>query len=515
MTSYDERITTYFGDPVLRAGFMPVPHLLMRHYRALDLLSEHAMFAMQLMEITWDLAQPPVTMRKIAERMGISVRTAQRYSEYLAARGLIVIYEQFEDGAQVENGYDLAPLFHALAAFAPEPGRAARRASDAGAVAPRWPNTPPLLNLKLLPAHDAPAMPVQPRPNDAQRHPAPAVRRYQPRNTSSSAPRDSNDILPGDTAVIPPGDISVTRRDDTQITPPHDPPVAPAPTPASGLKGMQEFPKKQQEQVGVAAAEPADDDPASAVYLPPTAAYSGRSLRLEHELLAADITRSARLLDRIGLHAPVARACAPTLAPAEVLALAVYARAASLGTGWIAAQIYDFERRAPRAAGLARRWDEAGIRLAALDDDSALRVLELVDRYAPGAPDALIGDACYSGGDEQVQAATTAAWALMHDVRGGEPATRTLSKARADAAAGEDTTLWRAVLERLRGEIPAPDYETWLQPARLLLLENDVAIVGTDNIFAREHILQAHGELLARAFDAERGRATRVDVVID
>ena len=515
MTSYDERITTYFGDPVLRAGFMPVPHLLMRHYRALDLLSEHAMFAMQLMEITWDLAQPPVTMRKIAERMGISVRTAQRYSEYLAARGLIVIYEQFEDGAQVENGYDLAPLFHALAAFAPEPrpgGTPRERRRRGGAALAEYASA---TQSEVLPAHDAPAMPVQPRPNDAQRHPAPAVRRYQPRNTSSSAPRDSNDTPPGDTAVIPPGDSSVTRRDDTQITPPHDPPVAPAPTPASGLKGMQESQKKQQEQVGVAAAEPADDDPASTVYLPPTAAYSGRSLRLEHELPAADITRSARLLDRIGLHAPVARACAPTLAPAEVLALAVYARAASLGTGWIAAQIYDFERRAPRAAGLARRWDEAGIRLAALDDDSALRVLELVDRYAPGAPGALIGDACYSGGDEQVQAATTAAWALMHDVRGGEAATRTLSKARADAAAGEDTTLWRAVLERLRGEIPAADYETWLQPARLLLLENDVAIVGTDNIFAREHILQAHGELLARAFDAERGRATRVDVVID
>lgn len=111
MSQYDQRITTYFGDAVLRAGFMPLPHLLMRHYRELGLQTDHAMFVMQLMEITWDLAQPPTTMKKIADRMGVSVRTVQRYSEYLAARALVVIYEQFEHGAQIENGYDLSPLF--------------------------------------------------------------------------------------------------------------------------------------------------------------------------------------------------------------------------------------------------------------------------------------------------------------------------------------------------------------------------------------------------------------------
>jgi len=237
-------------------------------------------------------------------------------------------------------------------------------------------------------------------------------------------------------------------------------------------------------------------------------------LRLEHELTAADVARSGRLLDLLGLHAPVARMCAASLAPAEVLALAAYARAAKLGTGWIAAQIFDFERRAPRTADLARRWDEAGARLAALDDDTALRVLALVDLHAPDAPDALTGDACYSGGDGQLRAAAAAAWALMHDVRGGASATRSLPDTTGRAAPSAGQALWCAVLERLREEVPAADFETWLQPARLLVLENDVAVVGTDNIFTREHLQQAHSAMLARAFAAERGRVTRVDVVI-
>lgn len=486
--SYDERITTYFGDAVLRAGFMPVPHLLMRHYRALDLLSEHAMFAMQLMEISWDLAQPPVTMRKIADRMGISVRTAQRYSEYLAARGLIVIYEQFEDGAQVENGYDLAPLFRALAAFAPEPrpgGTPRERRQRSGALA-QSASSPPATTAVVHP------------------HPAAAGSRAAP-TTNREIPHDTGDIPPGDSNVIPPGDIPDTGGGDTAITPPRDRADTPRPTPLTGLKGVQESPKKQQEQAGAAV----DSGRKKA-----RSTTSGRSLRLERELSAAEVARSELLLDRSGLHAPVARACAATLAPAEVLALAAYARAAGLGTGWIAAQVYDFERRAPRAADIARRWDEAGSRLAALDDDNALLLLELVDSCSPHDPPAVANHPRLAA-DPPTQLAAAAVWSLMHDVRGGGAATRTLSAtAERGAAVAESGPLWSAVLERLRGEIAVAEYETWLRPARLLVLDDDMAIVGTDNIFAREHLQQAHGESLARAFAAVRGRATRVDVVI-
>lgn len=508
MTTYDERITTYFGDAVLRAGFMPVPHLLMRHYRALDLLSEHAMFAMQLMEITWDLAQPPATMRRIADRMGISVRTAQRYSEYLAARGLIVIYEQFEEGAQVENGYDLAPLFRALAAFAPEPRPGGipreRRQRTGGSLIPAaQPST--------AAASDT-ASPHQPGLERSSYHDSAVPLRRVVHDTPTP---DTNVTGGGVRNDTPPGDNFDTRGGDPGVAPPGDRSDTPGMTQLSGLKGKQESPKKQQEQAGGAVRLRAKDQAGAQKERPRAATEAvGRSLRSERELTAPEVARSGRLLDALGLHSPVARACARTLEAAEVLSLAAYARAAGLGTAWIAAQIFDFERRAPRMADLARRWDDTGTLLAAVDDETALRLLDLVDRHAPDAPDALTGDPCYNAGNAALRAAAAALWAMMHDLRGGG-STRELAVAPTSAEVERGTAdLWCAVLERVRGEVARADYETWLVPARLLVLENRVAVVGADNVFAREQIQQAHSEALGRAFAAELGSAIRVDVVI-
>src|SRR3712207_3226852 len=105
---YDPRITAYFGDAVMRAGFMAVPHLFMRHYRQLGLSSTLAMFLLQIMESTWDYADPPRSTADLARRMGVDKRTIRKYSEEVASLGLLVLYDQFDaSGAQIENGYDL------------------------------------------------------------------------------------------------------------------------------------------------------------------------------------------------------------------------------------------------------------------------------------------------------------------------------------------------------------------------------------------------------------------------
>ncbi len=79
MTTYDPRITAYFGDAVLQAGFMPVPNLFMRHYRQLGLSTVQAMFVLQLMEIAWDMGDPPNTVSKLAARMGVGARSIRLF----------------------------------------------------------------------------------------------------------------------------------------------------------------------------------------------------------------------------------------------------------------------------------------------------------------------------------------------------------------------------------------------------------------------------------------------------
>lgn len=117
---FDPRLTTYFGDATLQAGFLPLPNLFLRHYAELGLTGQQAMFVVQLMATTWDLGSPPATLSDIAARMGIARRTAQAISAELHAKGVLEIYDQYDDGgSQIENGYDLGPLFQRLTAFAP------------------------------------------------------------------------------------------------------------------------------------------------------------------------------------------------------------------------------------------------------------------------------------------------------------------------------------------------------------------------------------------------------------
>src|SRR5690242_12052320 len=100
---FDPRITAYFGDAVLQAGFMPLPHLFLRHYRELGLSHVQAMFILQLMEIAWDVGSPPTNVTRLAARMGVTARTIQLYSQEVHELGLVEIYDQFDDsGSQVE-----------------------------------------------------------------------------------------------------------------------------------------------------------------------------------------------------------------------------------------------------------------------------------------------------------------------------------------------------------------------------------------------------------------------------
>ena len=112
-------IRSYFGDRVIRAGFMPVPNLLHRHWRELGLQEEGFVFLLHLLSIIWDTRDPPRTLPAIAQRMGRDVATVRRHSNRLNRLGLIVVRERWRKGQQISNDYDLTPLWTRLAAFAP------------------------------------------------------------------------------------------------------------------------------------------------------------------------------------------------------------------------------------------------------------------------------------------------------------------------------------------------------------------------------------------------------------
>lgn len=111
---------TYFGDGVIDAGFLPVPHLLIRHYITIGLNEELLVFVQQLMAMRWDLAERPEDLGDIAKRMGKNLNTVRRYSHKLRELGLLEVRERFQRGAQISNAYNLGPLWRRLRKLAPE-----------------------------------------------------------------------------------------------------------------------------------------------------------------------------------------------------------------------------------------------------------------------------------------------------------------------------------------------------------------------------------------------------------
>ncbi len=482
---YDKRITTYYGDAVMCAGFLPIPHLLMRHYAALDLNADQAMFAMQLMAITWDLAQPPDTMKKLAQRMGVSLRTAQRYSEQLTERGLLIVYEQFQAGAQVENGYDLSPLFRRLATFAPEPRpagepreRRVRAGSPSGAFS-------------------------------AEGHHLEGPGQVQG-TTSLVTPHDKADTLPPVTKVI----LSPVNFD----APPDDTNVIPHMTSASGFKGdskknhKNKVPRIRQQQ-DVAAVEihrhkgskrALDVDPGPAL-----------SLRLGQPLDRGMIARSRDVLARIGVNADVADRAAPALAPEECWALWLHARAARLGPAWVATQIYDRHQRQPRLAGIPRRYDAPGRLLAQLPPLAAEALLDVVEQQwpqeletpwpLPHRPElSLLED------QDALHAALEAIWQALRVEQGQQPARNAAPHLPADC-----DPRWEAACSRLAALLPSADFQTWIAPIVPIDLTPELTVLGVPNIFVRGEIQATFAEALAGALRAELGYDAPVEIVID
>ena len=110
----DAALDDDFGDDMLRAGFIPLPHLFLRHYRKLGLSHLQALFVLQLMEIAWDVGDPPSTVTRLAERLGVDRRTVSPdrvmgpASPYVLQTGAVIaacgIADAQDEGVRVSHG---------------------------------------------------------------------------------------------------------------------------------------------------------------------------------------------------------------------------------------------------------------------------------------------------------------------------------------------------------------------------------------------------------------------------
>ena len=116
---------------LLADGFVGVPVLFLKHYAHLkpfSLTQSEAMFVVQLMAFKWDAAAPFPGYKRLAGRMGISVKRARQIGQSLSTKKLLRRKVRVGN----TNIFDLSPLFDALLVAAREDlaARAAKRRDE-------------------------------------------------------------------------------------------------------------------------------------------------------------------------------------------------------------------------------------------------------------------------------------------------------------------------------------------------------------------------------------------------
>jgi hypothetical protein len=294
----------------------------------------------------------------------------------------------------------------------------------------------------------------------------------------------------------------------------------------SGLKRNQRISKNHQE---MHMHDDADDSlgQKNAPHRPPRDAPTGTprgwSLRWDQPLSPEDVEATEDVLRRMGIDLPVRRRIAESLAPAEAWSLWVYADAKRWRLPLTISRVYDkTSRQAQAATDLNASYDAVGHQLAALHPDDAEAAVRLVARCCPDDPQAVLEAATSRGENDRLHPAIRAVWAMVADLRGwrGDARENRLDLYTGRAACYESNadvisaSTWTTALGELRRQLTADEYETWITQASLLQVEHDRVIVGTPNIFVRDHLDLNYKALLGATLHNTLGRAVDVQVVI-
>ncbi len=72
--------------------------------------------------------------------------------------------------------------------------------------------------------------------------------------------------------------------------------------------------------------------------------------------------------------------------------------------------------------------------------------------------------------------------------------------------------LWQTAIAQI--DIAPHEWDAWIAPTRLLLIEDNQAVVGVPNTFVRQELEQTYKMRLEAALSHARGQPTTIQVVI-
>src|SRR6476646_6037965 len=118
-----------YGSTVLRGGIAAIPTALFTYQALLDLSPQEVWFISYILAHKWDEDLPYPSLRKMAERTGLSVRQLHRIKDAIVEKGYLhlVPRRRADDGGQDSNAYDFAGLFGRIEELLRAEGRLAEQ----------------------------------------------------------------------------------------------------------------------------------------------------------------------------------------------------------------------------------------------------------------------------------------------------------------------------------------------------------------------------------------------------
>jgi hypothetical protein len=213
-----------YGSTILRGGIAAIPTALFTYQALLDLSPQEAWFISYILAHKWDEDLPYPSLRKMAERTGLSVRQLHRIKDAIVEKGYLhlVPRRRADDGGQDSNAYDFAGLFGRIEELLRAEGRLAEQRQRAPYPEPGGADPVERVARPLGGGGRVVRAPVAPAPPATA---APRARASQGGVTPASSG--------GMTTPAPGARTAATAGRGTAVTPPAAPRRTPAP--ASGM----------------------------------------------------------------------------------------------------------------------------------------------------------------------------------------------------------------------------------------------------------------------------------------
>jgi chromosomal replication initiator protein len=84
-----------------------------------------------------------------------------------------------------------------------------------------------------------------------------------------------------------------------------------------------------------------------------------------------------------------------------------------------------------------------------------------------------------------------------------------------DAVSAAKQAAWQIAQDRVKAQVEATSWCTWLEPLRVLEIEDAMVVLAAPNVFVRNEVSEHYACIVTEALEEVLGRGVHVEFVIE